>query len=134
MNVSLGNLLNRASLRENHATTTRRAATAHAASFHKVLQSSTAATATSTPVTAATAASAAATTASIAATPASAPATPSSFPVVTGGPAPAAIPDPAPMPLASYTPLPAKQQALLSQPWDPFNKAQHEATMNHWYM
>jgi hypothetical protein len=40
-------------------------------------------------------------------------------------------PDP-PMPTASYTPLPANQQALLNQPWDPFNKTQHEAKMNDW--
>src|SRR5262245_27011821 len=49
-------------------------------------------------------------------------------------PAQQAIPDPAPLPTASFTPLPASQAALLNQPWDPFNQAQHEAKMNNWYI
>jgi hypothetical protein len=49
-------------------------------------------------------------------------------------PAQQAIADPAPLPTASFTPLPASQAALLNQPWDPFNPAQHEAKMNNWYI
>lgn len=49
-------------------------------------------------------------------------------------PAQQRIADPAPMPTAHYTALPATQQALANQAWDPFNPAQHEARMNQWYM
>lgn len=139
MNVSFTNLLNRTSVRQNHAAATRRT-TAHTASFHNVLQSSSAATSAG----AATSSAAKAGASAAVSTPVSAPsptvspastvATTNAFPVVTGGPAPAPISDPAPMPVASYTPLPAKQIALLNQPWDPFNKSQHEASMNNWYM
>lgn len=38
------------------------------------------------------------------------------------------------VPVAAYTPLPPAQVLLLTQPWNPFDKAQHEAHMNAWLM
>lgn len=54
------------------------------------------------------------------------------FPTYPAKPAPQ-LPGPV-IPTVNYTPLPADQEALLFQPWDPFNKLQHVAHMNAWLM
>ncbi len=114
MNASLHNILTRASVREPHAPVVRRQA-GNAINFRNVLQSSNV-------------------DANSAATPAPAPAAPSSLLT------PAVVASITPINVAATgasggpLPNPPSQQALLNQPWDPFNRAQHEATMNNWYV
>ena len=150
MSLSLENIMHRAAAQESHTTAARRPAS-DAAGFQKLLLSSAASTssapATSTPakfpISAAALTNSLATSVGPSATATRAAETTTAddglkhLGPFTGDPntkAAEPIADPAPMPTAAYTPLPASQQALLTQPWDPFNKSQHEATMNNWYM
>jgi len=133
LHTLLTGISNHATAGEAHSPTARQAG--NAVQFLRVLQSSTSPATTATPSTTASTTPVITTNTTTTTTK-----TTSSVPHLgpfTGDPntKPAqAIPDPVPTPAATYTPLPASQQALLNQPWDPFNQAQHEATMNNWYM